>query len=131
VQWLENQGKFPFEHHHLTSMHGVMRAVAADFTGHGGKDILAVSYLSAEEFPQRKKLNLDSIILLEQTGPGRYVRHSLETVACDHFTCAVGDLFDDGIQHLVTGSFTFSEDRKVDEGVSIWSNRSRPVPARK
>jgi hypothetical protein len=131
VQWLENQGKFPFEHHHLTSMYGVMRAVAADFTGHGGKDILAVSYLSAEEFPQRKKLQLDSIILLEQTGAGSYVRHSLETGACDHFTCAVGDLLNDGVQQLVTGSFTFSEDRKVDEGVSIWTNHSRLVPPRK
>jgi len=35
VQWLENRGDFPFQHHLLTSMYGVMRAVAADSTGQG------------------------------------------------------------------------------------------------
>jgi hypothetical protein len=130
IQWLENHGKFPFEHHHLTSMYGVMRAVAADFTGRGGKDILAVSFLSAESFPQRQKLQLDSIILLEQTGPGEYVRHSLETSACDHFTCAVGDLYGDGVPHLVTGSFGFSEDRKIEGGVGIWHNKRHPRPTK-
>jgi hypothetical protein len=130
IQWLENRGKFPFEHHQLTSMHGVMRAVAANFTGRGGKDILAVSYLSAEEFPQRDKLQLDSIILLEQIGPGKYERHTLETSACDHFTCAVGDLFGDGIPHLVTGSFGFSEDRKIEGGVTIWHNNRRAPSSR-
>jgi hypothetical protein len=125
VQWLENRGKFPFTHHHLTSMYGVMRAVAANFTDNNRKDILAVSYLAAEEFPQREKLQLDSIVLLEQTAPGKFVRHSLETVACDHFTCAVGDLYGDGVSHLVTGSFHFSDEGKTGPAITIWENRGR------
>jgi hypothetical protein len=125
VQWLENQGRFPFEHHPLTPMYGVARAVAADFTGKGKKDIIAVSLLTEEEFPQRKELQLDSILLLEQTAPGEYVRHGLETVACDHFTCAAGDLYNDGTMHLVTGSCTLSGAAKINQAVTIWEN-ARP-----
>jgi hypothetical protein len=123
VQWLENRGRFPFVHHPLTSMYGVMRAVAADVTGKGRKDIVAVSFLAAEQFPQRKKLQLDSVVLLEQTAPGKFVRHSLETITCDHFTCAVGDIYNDGTPHLVTGSFSLTEAHKIDRAVTIWSRR--------
>jgi hypothetical protein len=122
VQWLENRGRFPFTYRPLISMYGVMHAVAADFTGRGRKDIVAVSFLSAEGFPQRKSLQLDSVVLLEQTARGEFVRHSLETVACDHFTCAVGDIYGDGTPHLVTGSFSFDEAGKLDQGVTLWEN---------
>ncbi len=122
VQWLENQGRFPFQHHPLTSMYGVARAVAADFRGKGNKDIVAVSLLTAEEFPQRKELQLDSMIYLEHTAPGEYIRHRLETVACDHFTCVAGDIYNDGSIHLVTGSFTFSEASTIPQAVTIWEN---------
>jgi hypothetical protein len=131
VQWLENRGSFPFEHHHLTSMYGVMRAVAADFTGQGRKDIVAVSHLGAEEFPQRDRLKLDSVVLLEQTAPGKFTRHTLETAACDHFTCAAGDLYNDGVMHLVTGSFFFTEGSAANPGVTIWENGRRPSPAKR
>jgi hypothetical protein len=130
VQWLENRGGFPFRHHTLAPMYGVTRAVAADFTGRGRKDIVAVSLLAAEAFPQRKELQLDAVILLEQTAPGEYVRHSLETAACDHFTCAAGDLYNDGTTHLVTGSFSLTGEFTIDRAVTIWENGGpgRPLP---
>jgi hypothetical protein len=128
VQWLENRGRFPFVHHHLTSMYGAMRAVAADFTRRGRKDIVAVSFLAAEEFPQRKEMQLDSVIFLEQAAPGEFVRHSLETSACDHFTCAAGDIYGDGTVHLVTGSFCLTEAHKVDKALTIWENVGRHRP---
>src|SRR5437660_9928096 len=98
-------------------MYGAMRAVAADFTGKGQEDIIAVSFLAEEHFPRRADLQLDSIILLEQMAPGEYVRHSLETGACDHFTCAVGDIYDDGVLNLVTGSFSLAEGHKMNKAV--------------
>jgi hypothetical protein len=125
VHVLENRGHFPFEHRQLTSMYGVMRAVAADFTGRGKKDIIAVSLLSAGQFSQRKQLQLDSVILLEQTGPSEYARHSLERAACDHFTCAVGDIYDTGITNLVTGSFCFDDGTKLDQAITIWTPEKR------
>jgi hypothetical protein len=122
VQWLENRGRFPFEHHHLTGMYGAMRAVAADFSGKGRKDVVAVSFLAAERFRRREELRLDSVVLLEQTAPGEFVRHVLEAGACDHFTCAAGDLRGDGVPHLVTGNFHFDESRPAGAAVTVWEN---------
>jgi hypothetical protein len=123
IQWLENQGRFPFEHHPLTSMYGVMRAVAVDLTGKAKKDIVAVSFLDADSYPRRRELQLDAVVLLEQVAPGRFVRHSLETGTCDHFTCVAGDIFHDGRVHLVTGSFGFNERHKTAPAVTIWENQ--------
>jgi hypothetical protein len=106
-------------------MYGAMRALAADFTGKGRKDVVAVSFLPGRDFPRRKELGLDSVILLEQTAPGRFVRHSLERGSCDHFTCAVGDVYGDGRQHLVTGNFWFTEGARRRPAVTVWENRKR------
>jgi hypothetical protein len=122
VQWLENRGKFPFTHHHLTAMYGTMRAVAADFTGKGRKDIVAIGVLPEHHFPRRSELGLDSVILLEQTAPGKFIRHSLETITCDHYGCAVGDVFADGILHLVIGNFLFPEENRNSPAVTMWQN---------
>ncbi len=130
VHWLENRGQFPFVHHQLTSMYGVHRAVAADLQGKGTMDILAVSFLPGEFFPSRKRLELDSIILLEQTSPGRFVRHSLEKITCDHVTCALGAWDGDGKVHLVTGNFCLSEEHTIPESVTLWKNLG-PNPPRK
>jgi hypothetical protein len=107
IQWLENSGHFPFVHHPITPMFGVFRAVAADFRGNRTLDIAAVSYLPQSRFPMRKKQDLDGVIYLEQTAPGQFARHSLETVTCDHVTCAAGDVFGDGKIDLVIGNFVF------------------------
>lgn len=123
ISWLENQGRFPFVCHHLTTMYGVHRAVAADVDGDGDLDIVAVSFLPAEAFPDRDRLNLDSIILLEQTKPGIFVRHSLETKLCDHATCAVGAWNGDGVLHFATGNFCLSEKHSVTDSVTLWKNR--------
>jgi hypothetical protein len=129
VQWLENRGTFPFVHHPLTAMYGAMRAVAADLRRTGRPDIVAVSFLPEEKFPQRDKLGLESVVLLAQTTPGRFDRHAVETVHCDHFTCAVGDLDGDGKLHLVTGSFFLEETGRRADAVTIWRNLG-PPPAR-
>jgi hypothetical protein len=123
VQWLENRGRFPFVHHPITPMYGVHRAVAADFRGVGRPDVVAVSYLPPSCFPQRKKLGLDAVIYLEQTAPGRFSRHSLQTVTCDHVTCAAGDIFAAGKIDLVTGHFL---DRPAEHAITIWRNQGPP-----
>jgi hypothetical protein len=122
VQWLENPGRFPFRHHSLTSMYGVMRACAADFRGTGRKDIVAVSCLPPELFPQRAKLDLDAVVYLEQAQAGRFIRHTLAKKACDHFTCVAGDVYGDGRVHLITGNFCWSKSHRIEDAVVIHKN---------
>jgi hypothetical protein len=124
IQWLENQGSFPFVHHPIAPLCGVHRAVAADFRGCGKLDIVAVSCLPERAYPQRKQLDLDAVIYLEQTEPGHFVRHSLETSTCDHLTCAAGDIFATGKVDLVTGSCLSAPG---NHAVTLWKN---PQPSR-
>jgi hypothetical protein len=106
VQWLRNRGKLRFEHHPLTPMYGTHRAVAADLFGTGRKAVVAVSFLPEDKFPERSKRKADALVVLEQVAPGKFERHSLATVACDHVTCAVGDLYGRGQLDIVLGNFT-------------------------
>jgi hypothetical protein len=122
VQWLRNPGggHYPWEHRPLTPMYGVHRAVAADFTGSGRKDVIAVSFLPAEGFPQRKEMKLDSVVYLEQGEAGKFTRYSLENATCDHVTCAAGDIYGTGRTDLVTGTFMGS--KGTAEELTIWKN---------
>ena len=135
VQWLENRGSYPFQHHALTSLYGAHRAVAADIDGDGDLDIVAVAFLPGSFFESPcRVMELDAVILLEQTGQGRFVRHSLETVNCDHPTCDLGDFDGDGRVDLVTGN-AFVPDNQPSigvgtevNGVVLWRNLGPSEP---
>jgi hypothetical protein len=122
IHWLQNQGRFPFQDHLLTSMYGAHRAVAGDFQGTGRLDVVAVSWLPASVFPMREKMNLDAVIYLEQTAPGRFARHSLESVTCDHATCAAGAWDGDGRTHLAIGNACLFGQDRVAGSVTLWKN---------
>ncbi|HLN32405.1 MAG TPA: VCBS repeat-containing protein [Gemmataceae bacterium] len=119
IQWLENQGRYPFVHHPITPMPGVHRAVAADFRGTGKLDIVAVSFLPSSHFPQRAQLGLDAVIYLQQIAPGQFARHSLETSTCDHVSCFAGDIFGSGKIDLVTGNLVSGP---ANSALTIWKN---------
>jgi len=128
VQLLENKGTFPFEPHPLTGMYGAMRAVAADFTGQKRVDIVVAAFLPQTLFPQRKTMNLDSLIYLEQQSNGKFIRHSLESIACDHVTCVAGDWNGDGKVHLAVGNFFMEDDNPKAEAVVLWRNVGQDSP---
>jgi hypothetical protein len=107
VHWLENRGTYPFRPHRLATLCGASRAEAADLDGDGDLDVVATSFLPGEFYrPLRSQLRLDSMILLEQTGPGKFVRHPLETAANDHASVDLGDFDGNGTVDLVIGNFT-------------------------
>jgi hypothetical protein len=122
VQWLQNRGDLKFEHHPLTPMFGVHRAVAADVLGSGRKDIIAVSFLPNDKFPERKKRDAAAIVLLEQVAPGKFERHVIKSVDADHVTCAVGDIYGTGRQDIVVGNFSSQASK---DPVTIWKNLGR------
>jgi tetratricopeptide (TPR) repeat protein len=124
VQWLENEGKFPFQHHLLASMYGASRAVAADFDGDRDQDVAAVSFLPRLEFPERESLHLPSVVLFEQTSKGQFGMHVLEVGACDHFSCAAGDWDGDGKVDLAVGNFSWKRSQPFGDAAVLWRNVS-------
>ena len=103
-------------------MFGVHRAVAADVLGCGRKDIVAVSFLPNDKFPERKKRNAAALVLLEQVAPGKFERHVIKSVDADHVTCAVGDIYGTGRQDIVVGNFSSQASK---DPVTIWKNLGR------
>ena len=103
-------------------MYGVHRAVAADFQGTGRRDVVAVSLLPASAFPMRRNMNLDAVVYLEQTAPGRFVRHSLESVTCDHATCVAGAWDGDGRTHLAIGNACLFDQDRIANSLTLWKN---------
>jgi hypothetical protein len=123
VQWLENRGAYPFTMHRLTDMYGAGAAVAADLNGDGKLDIVVTSFLPASFFPRLTEQQVDALVWLEQTAPGRFVRHSLEKGACDYPTCAVGAMEPGGKPSIVLGRFLNEPKRASEDAVVIWRSR--------
>jgi hypothetical protein len=117
VRWLENRGSYPFVEHHLASLHGVHRAVAADLDGDGDLDIAATTFLPGPYYQPLCRLhNLDAVVVLEQDAPGHFVYHPIESATCDHATLDLGDVDADGDVDLVTANFFMPPEQPSGDG---------------
>jgi FG-GAP-like repeat len=119
IQWLENKGDLKFEHHPISPMYGVHRAVAADVLGTGRKAVVAVSFLPHVKFPDRVTRKADALTIFEQTASGQFERHPIASIDCDAVVCVAGDLYGTGRQDIVVGNFSSP---KTDHPVTIWRN---------
>jgi hypothetical protein len=122
VQWLENKGGLNFEYHRIGELCGAHHAVAAPVTGGKLPDVLAVSFLPTAKFPDRERRRPDAVMLFEQVGPGKFVRHRLATGSCDAVACCAADLYGTGRRDLVIGNFGAAT---TDHPVTIWKNLGR------
>jgi hypothetical protein len=105
VQWLENDGDYPYKHHHLCKMPGVLNAKSGDFDGDGDLDIVAVSLLASLINNEPGSSELSSIMMLIQTSPGEFERTQVEANAHHHISVETGDFDDDGKLDFAAGTF--------------------------
>ncbi len=132
IQWLENEGRFPFTHHHLTSMPGVYRAVSGDIDLDGDLDIAAVALIgrpssidegaAGEAHRNQRGKGFDAAIWLEQTETGKFIRHRILAGPCVWATCELIDLDQDGDTDLVLGRHV--QDDSSGDGILLYRNRS-------
>jgi hypothetical protein len=123
VYWLENTGTYPFKAHQLTSMYGCYHAITDNFEGNGRQDIVAVSALPPYLKIDPVALRLDSIIYLQQLPDGQYKRFVLEQCTANYFSCASGDLYNDGHIDFVVGACYTRKTDTSPAAVTIWRNR--------
>ncbi len=124
IQWLENKGDLKFEYHRIADMYGVHNAVAARITGGPLPDVLAVSFLPADKFPERGARQADAVVLFEQVAPGKFERHTLVSEMCDAVVCVASDLYGNDprkprLADLVIGNFSSPT---TNHPVAIWKN---------
>ena len=127
IQWLENSGEFPFIHHHITKMPGVLAGKIADFNGDGKIDIVAGSLIP--DAPKGGDLDLKnsaSLVLLTQIDDDdadeiSFKRSRIELGVHQHLTVETGDFDSDGDLDFAAGYFR-RDAREQTPDLSIWWN---------
>jgi hypothetical protein len=122
IRWLENRGGYPFVPHDLATLPGVHRARAVDLDADGDLDVVACAFVqfSPEGSPRAAFANQPSLVWLEQTTPGRFVRHPLE-LARHHVSLDVADYDGDGDVDIVVGNFRTEGPAFVE----VWENQGK------
>ena len=125
LQWLENLGNMEFEYHRLADMPGAYRALAGDLDLDGDLDVIAVAWLPAAVMPLSVQSGpLVSIICLEQTQPGVFVRHTLESGSPIYATLELADFDNDGDLDFAVGPGPFlANTQGRSHWLTVWWNQ--------
>jgi hypothetical protein len=105
VGWLENQGDLRFERRDIAPIYGVHGVAATDWDGDGDLDVIACAFLPQHDPELLASIDVESILLLEQTEPGLFETRALARGRIVHPTLAVGDVEGDGVPELILGRF--------------------------
>lgn len=104
LQWLENEGKYPFTVHRIDSYPGIHRAEVGDLDGDGDLDIVACSFLPDLPDEKRRELRLTGLVWYERTGKNEFVPHRIVDIRCDFPTLDLGDFDGDGLLDIIIGN---------------------------
>jgi hypothetical protein len=128
VQWLENLGRLEFAYHRLADLPGAYRALAGDIDLDGDLDVIVAAWLPQQvKPPSLKAAPLISILCLEQTSPGQFVRHTLETGSAHYAVMELADFDDDGDLDFAVGSHAGLDGADSPSGMSplaVWWNQA-------
>jgi hypothetical protein len=61
-------------------------------------------------------------MLFEQTSPGVFASHVVETASCDHFTCAIADWNADGKVDFALGNFSWKRSQAIPDAAILLKN---------
>ena len=123
VQWLENQGSYPYKHHTLCPMPGVLNATAADFDNDGDMDVVATSIVANELIDELRFDSTPSVVMLIQDSPGQFVPTKIEVGDHTHLSVESGDFNDDEKTDFAIGAFHRQEAADRPD-VVMWLNES-------
>jgi len=121
VQWLENRGEFPFVHHPLSEMPGVLAVESGDYDGDGDIDFVAAAMLPPAVNQELAKTGVESIVLFEQTTPGKFERTWIEKSQCHHGAIESADFDGDGTLDIAVGNFFRGSEVGMPD-MTIWRN---------
>jgi len=118
--WLENRGDAGFERRQITHLAGACRARVGDFDRDGDQDIVLTAFVPTavdeRTVPPGPRA---SVLMLEQTSPGEYARHTLETGTPNHAAIEAGDFDKDGDLDFAVGVHR-SGWGPITQRITIW-----------
>lgn len=126
VTWLRNDGNLKFHPQRLTDLSGAYRALAADFDADGDLDIAVSVWLPRQSLQAGVDISsLSGLVMLEQTQPGIFERHTLQKGQPVFAALEIGDFDADGDMDFVTGHFHTRVNSPRD-WLTVWWNDSNP-----